>query len=317
MTTAAVLPYWLGRPALEALEIARSAEEIGLDELWIGEMMTFDAFALGAAIARQTRRLSLWIGPLAIGLRDPASLALGIASVSTLGERTAHLALGASTPVVVSQWHGRPWRQTVGHMKESVAALRQILAGERSAFQGAQASSEGFRLATGPQSSQLAVAAFGEQMIRTAALVADRVVVNLLTPAQIARVRHSVDAAAAAAGRAAPPLVAWVPAALDPGPDSIAQLARQLVIYLAPPGYGEMFAEAGFGELVALARSGAHPREVLASVPRALIEAVAAIGDAAAVRAKLAEYRAAGADVVAVVPATADDPGGRGVLALA
>lgn len=317
MTRAAVLPFWVERPALEALEIAANAEALGLDELWVGEMMTFDAFALGAAIARETERLSLWIGPLAIGLRDPASLALGISSVSTLGGRTAHLALGASTPIVVSQWHGRPWMRTVAHMKETVAALRPILAGERSSFSGAHASTSGFRLVGGAQQSRIAVAAFGEQMIRAAAAIADRVVVNLVTPAQVAHVKAEIAAAASAAGRTSPELVAWVAAAVDPGDLAIAQLARQLVIYLAPPGYGEMFIGAGFGDAVAFARSGAHPREVLAKMPRALIEAVTAIGDAAAVRAKLDQYRAAGADVVAIVPATADDPGGRRVLELA
>jgi len=314
VTTAAVLPFWLDRPPLEALEIAAHADALGLDELWIGEMMTFDAFALAAAIARATARIDLWVGPLAIGLRDPAALALGIASVTALGGRPAHLALGASTPVVVSQWHGRPWRHTLTHMRETVAALRPILAGERSDSDGALAHSHGFRLASGAQQTRLAVAAFADGMIDLAATVADRLVVNLLTPAQVARVRQRADAAAAAAGRTRPPLVAWVPAALEPGEATLAQLARQLVIYLAPPGYGEMFAAAGFGELVERARAGTHPRELLATLPRALIDAVAALGDATAVRARLDEYRRAGADVVAVVPATADDPGGRRLL---
>ena len=312
--TAAVLPFWLERPALEALEIAATAEDLGFDELWVGEMMTFDAFALAGAIARQTRRLSLWVGPLAIGVRDPASLALGIASIATLAERSAGLALGASTPIVVSRWHGRPWQRRVTLMRETVTALRPILAGERSRFSGALVRSDGFRLAAGAPSTPLAIAAFGEGMIRAAAELGDRVVVNLLTPAQVARTRRAVDAAAAAEGRRPPPLVAWVPAAIDPASASLAQLARQLVLYLAPPGYGEMFIEAGFGEIVAMARSGAHPREIMARVPQQLIEAVAAVGDIGAVRAKLDAYRAAGADVVAIVPATAEDPGGRRVL---
>jgi len=314
MTTAIVLPYWLDRPALEALEIAANADKFGAGELWIGEMMTFDAFALAGAIAHQTEHLSLWVGPLAIGLRDPAALALGIASIATIGGRVANLALGASTPVVVSQWHGRPWEHPVELMRETVEAVRQIAAGERSHFAGARVHSEGFRLAAGAQQVQLAIAAFGERMIRTAAAIGDRVVVNLLTPAQVGRVRRLVDTAAAAAGREPPPLVAWVPAALGSGGDTLAQLARQLVVYLAPPGYGEMFIDAGFGDVVRLARSGAHPRDVMARVSRELIDAVAALGTADQVRARLSEYAAAGADVVAVVPATAEDPGGAELM---
>lgn len=92
---AAVLPYWLGRPASEALAIAREAERLGYPELWVGEMASFDAFALGGAIARDTQRIALTLGPLALGVRSPVALALGAASVSELGGRPARLALGA------------------------------------------------------------------------------------------------------------------------------------------------------------------------------------------------------------------------------
>ncbi|HYC55463.1 MAG TPA: hypothetical protein VEL28_11075 [Candidatus Binatia bacterium] len=34
-----VLPYWLDRPALEAVDIARNAEATGIAGLWIGEMI--------------------------------------------------------------------------------------------------------------------------------------------------------------------------------------------------------------------------------------------------------------------------------------
>ena len=33
---AVVLPYWLGRPASDALVIAREADRLGYPELWLG-----------------------------------------------------------------------------------------------------------------------------------------------------------------------------------------------------------------------------------------------------------------------------------------
>jgi alkanesulfonate monooxygenase SsuD/methylene tetrahydromethanopterin reductase-like flavin-dependent oxidoreductase (luciferase family) len=41
---------------------------------------------------------------------------------------------------------------------------------------------------------------------------------------------------------------------------------------------------------------------------------VAAVGSAAEIAARIAAYRRAGADHVAVAPSTADDPAGRGVI---
>ena len=46
----AVLPFWLDQPDLEAMEIAEAVAVAGIGGLWIGEMATFDAFALATAI---------------------------------------------------------------------------------------------------------------------------------------------------------------------------------------------------------------------------------------------------------------------------
>jgi hypothetical protein len=58
----AVLPFWLDRPDEEALDIAEvvgSHAGAGLDALWIGEMATYDAFALATAIGHRVPGLPL------------------------------------------------------------------------------------------------------------------------------------------------------------------------------------------------------------------------------------------------------------------
>ena len=92
------------------------------------------------------------------------------------------------------------------------------------------------------------------------------------------------------------------------------QLAMAVVGYLAVPGYAEMLTAAGFGELVDFARTGPPPRELLARVPPELPRAVGLVGDIATVRARLDEYAAAGVDELALVAATAGDPGGERTL---
>jgi alkanesulfonate monooxygenase SsuD/methylene tetrahydromethanopterin reductase-like flavin-dependent oxidoreductase (luciferase family) len=134
----------------------------------------------------------------------------------------------------------------------------------------------------------------------------------------VARTKEILRRAAAEAQRDAPPLAVWVPAACDPTAQAWDQLARQLVVYVGAAGYGEMFREAGFDDTVALARSGAHPREVLAAMPRELMHAVGAIGDRARVAEALDAYARAGADEIGIVPVTAgDDAGTRLLRALA
>jgi len=309
-----VLPYWLDRPNLEAVEIAKSAGAAGFGSLWVGEMMTVDAFALASVIARETKAIRLVVGPLAVGVRTPASLALGMASVTTLGGRDADLALGASNPLVIAAWHGRSFAHPVARMRDTVAALRPMLAGERSACSGTFESSTGFRTAGDPSRATISIAAFGRRMLELAAAVADRIVVNLVTSEQVARTKSAVAIAARAAGRDAPPLAVWVPVAIEPGAAAWQQLARQLVVYAGAPGYGEMFAEAGFSETVSLARSGAHPREILAAMPRELMESIGAVGTAGEVHRRLDQYSQAGADEIGIVPVTADDPAGARLM---
>jgi hypothetical protein len=77
-----VLPFWFDRPDAEALDVALEVRCAGLGTLWIGEMATFGAIALATAVGHRAPGLRVKIGPLAIGIRSPVSIALGVASMA-------------------------------------------------------------------------------------------------------------------------------------------------------------------------------------------------------------------------------------------
>lgn len=310
----AALPFWLDRPDTEALDIAREVQNAGLPALWVGEMVTFDAFTLATAIGMQTPGLRLKIGPLPISVRNPVGLALGASSVASLTGAEVDLALGASSPVIVAGWHDREWSQSAVRMRETIACLRQLLNGERSDYDGQLVRSHGFRLRHPMPRARIAMGVFGPTMTRLAAVHADELVLNLATPGRVAEVRHHVDEYAAAAGCTPPRITVWVPVAVNPGDASRRQSAGQIAAYLNPPGYGEMFSELGFADLVQRARSGARRADLAAAIPAELHGLVGAVGAPEQVTARLTAYLDAGADTVAVVPATADDPAGRSAL---
>ena len=306
MSLGVAIPFWLDRPDEEAVEIACAADRAGVNTVWVGEMASFDAFALATAIGLQTERVRLKVGPLAVGVRSLVALALGVSSVATLVGRVVDVALGASSPAIVSGWHDRPWSGLAGQMRESVLALRALLDGERI--------DHGFKLRRPQPEASITVAAFGPRITRVGALFADELVLNLVTPEHVAIARARIDAEAASAGRSVPGLAVWVPAALDPGERAMAQLASQLSVYLGAPGYGELFAGLGFGDLVDRARAGT-PRAALAeAVPSKLVAQIGALGDTGEILARVAAYHAAGADHVAIVPSTAEDPAGGRLL---
>jgi probable F420-dependent oxidoreductase len=310
------LGLWQDRPPEEALETARAAEAAGYPELWIGEMATWDAFALGTAIGAVTSSLSLTFGPLAVTVRDPATIAMGVASVAALTGRTTGVALGTSSDVVVRGWHGRSRARAATALAESAIAVRQLISGEKSTVDGSVVGSQGYRLRLAAPKSPLTIAAFGPRALDVAARHADRMVVNLVSPAAAATLVRGLREAASRAGTTPPPVAAWVVGAAEPDPAALEQLRRGVVGYLAAPGYGEMFRAAGFGDLVDFARTRPHPRELLAAVPVEAIATVGLLGSPAEIAAKAREYAEAGIDELAIVPATSDDdPGGAKTLA--
>ena len=72
---------------------AEVADALGYGEIWIGEMATFDAFALGAVVAGRTSRAALTVGPLAVAVREPVMIAMGAGSLAELTGRTVNVAL--------------------------------------------------------------------------------------------------------------------------------------------------------------------------------------------------------------------------------
>lgn len=309
------LGLWQDRPAAEVVRTAQVADALGYGEIWIGEMATFDAFALGAVVAERTTRAALTIGPLAVAVRDPVMIAMGAGSLAELTGRTVNVALGSSSPVLVQQWHGRRQERTALALAESATAVRTLLDGGKADVAGEVIRTRGFRLRTKAPSSPLTIAAFGRGAVKVAARHADRMVINLVTPKSAARLVEMLHDECRAAGRPVPPVAAWVAAVVGPLVTDVEQLRRGLVAYLSAPGYGEMFAEAGFADVVRFARTGPHPGELLAAIPPEIVGHVSLVGDEPSVRARIAEYADAGVDEIALVPGSSEaDPAGVGTL---
>jgi len=309
------VPLWSSRPATEVLAVAREALAADLPEVWVGEMSTFDAFAVAAAALGGRQSPSrITVGPVPVGVRDPASLAMGIATVAAAAGRPADIALGAATRDVVTAWHGRPFDHVSERTAETIAALRPVLDGNRSNFDGRHVSTRSFRVGFDVSDSRIAVAAFGARMLEVAATSSDRVVLNFVTPERVTEICARVASAAEHAARpAVPEVVVWTMASFTGNPEALAHIAYNIAIYLRLPSYAQMFEQAGFGEFVSLAQQVSFS-ELVALLPRSLVSHFVPIGSEADVARRVSEYHAAGAHTVCLVPTTADDPGARAAV---
>ena len=143
MTRGVVAPLWLHRPADEALAVADLAEQMGASEFWVGEMLHFDGFALAGAIAARTRRITITTGPLALGLRDPVGVAMGVASVAVIGARPARLGARRIQPDGGRAMARARTRGEAERVDEAISFIREVLSGNRTDHFGSHYRSTG------------------------------------------------------------------------------------------------------------------------------------------------------------------------------
>jgi len=119
------------------LDVARQAERIGVDSVWVAEYWAFDAFTPLAAIAAVTERLRLASGIAQLGARTPAMLAMTAQGVQQVSNGRLILGIGTSGPQVMEGWHGVPFDRPVQRTRETIEIVRMINAGERLDYDGA------------------------------------------------------------------------------------------------------------------------------------------------------------------------------------
>jgi alkanesulfonate monooxygenase SsuD/methylene tetrahydromethanopterin reductase-like flavin-dependent oxidoreductase (luciferase family) len=93
------------------LELAREAERLGADSIWVPEFWAYDAFTPLAAIAAVTERVRLATGIAQLGARTPAMLAMSAMSLQEMpaeergckfGSAEGQIQTGAATPSTTS-----------------------------------------------------------------------------------------------------------------------------------------------------------------------------------------------------------------------
>ncbi|MGI8625555.1 MAG: LLM class flavin-dependent oxidoreductase [Geodermatophilaceae bacterium] len=131
----------------EYLAMARAAEEVGFDSIWLGDHLLFrgdgrsergpwEVWTLLAAMAAVTERVCL--GPLVacVGFHAPGLLAKMAATVDEVSGGRFVFGLGAGWNKTEFRAFGIPDDQPVARFAESFTIIRELLAGERSSVAG-------------------------------------------------------------------------------------------------------------------------------------------------------------------------------------
>jgi probable F420-dependent oxidoreductase len=294
----------------ELADLCAFAEGLGYRQVWSAEVAGPDAFVLTAAAARVTEKMEFGVAVVPAYSRTPAALAMAAGSVSQLlGGRPFRLGIGASSEVIVRDWHGQAFDRPMRRVAETIAAVRSILSGEPG-FEGKTVSTNRYRLASPPTGPiELHVAALREGMLRLAGRIGDGVCLNLMPPAALPRQLAEVRAGANEGNRTLPDhfgVMARLQVVVTDDAPAVREMLRNQFIgpYMAQPVYNRFLAWLGYEEEAQAIAAGwaARDREAVGrAIPDRLVDDLALIGTAQVVRDRLDEFAAAGLKTAALM----------------
>src|SRR5438093_1860342 len=276
--------------------VAEHAEILGYESLWIADTGAGpDAFVVAALAAGVTRRVRLGTAVVPIYTRALSVHAAAAGSVAQLAPGRFVLGLGISSETIVDAWGGVPFRRPFARMRETVAALRQMLAGERVSFDGKTVRTRNFRLVSQPPKPvPIYVAALMPPMLELAGEIADGVILNFMPVDAVPRMLAHVRAGAERAGRDASLLevvARFQTVVTDDVPAARAAIRQMMGPYFATSVYHRFIAWCGFPEearaIDTAWRTKDRARNV-AAVTDEVVDRLAIIGSAEPCRGRLA-----------------------------
>ena len=193
-------------PPEQLREAVEATEAAGVAELWLWE----DCFLQGGVTAATaalawSERLRIGIGLLPVALRNPALLAMEIATLARLFPDRFLPGLGHGVLAWMGQVGARA-ESPLTLLREYTAAVRDLLHGHRVDVDGRYVRLDGVALDWPPaQPPPLLLGARGPKTLRLAGELADGVILDAAaTPNAVRAARSEVDAGRAAAGRTDP-----------------------------------------------------------------------------------------------------------------
>jgi alkanesulfonate monooxygenase SsuD/methylene tetrahydromethanopterin reductase-like flavin-dependent oxidoreductase (luciferase family) len=291
-----------GAELAPALALARRADALGYESLWVTHGINRDALLTLSAYAAVAPHAALGTGVIPIYPRHPVLLAQEALTLADSSGGRLRLGIGVSHRPAMQDALGLDMGRPLDVIREYVTVLRGALTG-KVAHEGPRYRA---RWQSGlpklPPAPPVLLAGLAPRMLELAGEIADGVVLWLASPAYVRE--QAVPAIRRGRARAGKPLegfeiVAAVPAALTADrPAATALFRAELQRYLVLPFYRAMLEQSGFAADVAAFDRAPGPD----AVSDRLVGALGGLGDFRAVAAFVAAYREAGVTLPAVRP---------------
>lgn len=231
----------------QAISHAEHAVESGFDEAWIANIFGLDAVTTCAVVGNRVPGIHLGTAVTPTFPRHPHALAQqAMTAWDATGGRFT-LGIGLSHQVVIETMFGLSYEKPAVHMREYLSVLLPLLRQGMVSFQG-----EGYSVSaplerSGPEGGpKVLLAAMAPVMLGLAGGVADGTLLWMTGVRTVAdHVVPRITAAAEAAGKPAPAVVAALPVAIG-DPDPLREKAAEVfAMYGGLPSYRAMLDKEG------------------------------------------------------------------------
>jgi F420-dependent oxidoreductase-like protein len=286
------------------IDLARRAEDLGYDSVWVTHGAGRDSFVVLAAYGAATKRVGLGNGVVPIYPRHPVTMAQAALSLNEVTGGRFRLGIGVSHKASMEGMLGLTLTRPLTAMREYVAVLRGAFASGAN-FDGTMYRAHWtMALPTRLPAPPIYLAALSVKMLELAGEIADGAVLWLCSPAYVRDVAlPALQRGRRRAGQGLEgfEIVASVPLAVTDDPKTaMAAFRAELARYFTLPFYRAMLEASGLADGVkAFDRDG--------QVPESVAPVLGAVGDAAAARGYIEAYRKAGVTLPAVRPITFPD----------
>ncbi|MFD8545355.1 LLM class F420-dependent oxidoreductase [Streptomyces sp. NPDC059649] len=263
------------------VRLATEAADAGLRSAWFGQTFGADSPQLAAIVGREVPGLQVGTSAIPVFGRHPLVVSGQALTAQAATHGRYHLGLALGTKLLTESGFGLPFERPVARLREFLTALRQLTGTGTADFHGELLTATTpipARVPGADAGVPLLVAAMGPQALRVSGELADGILPYLAGPRALAEhIVPAVTAAAEAAGRPAPRIVALVPGLVTDDADAVRRtFTEQLAFYEQIPSYARVIELSG----------GKRAADV------------AVIGDERTVAAEVRRYRDAGATEV-------------------
>ncbi|RLU83676.1 LLM class F420-dependent oxidoreductase [Streptomyces griseocarneus] len=232
------------------VRLAREAAEAGLRSAWFGQTFGADSPQLAAIVGREVPDLQVGTSAIPVFGRHPLTVSSQAQTAQAATHGRYHLGLALGSKFLTEPGFGIPFERPIARLREFLIALRQLTETGTADFHGELLTATTPAPARVPGAEggvPLLVAAMGPQALRVSGELADGILPFLAGPRALAEhIVPAVTAAAEAAGRPAPRIVAIIPGVVTDDVDSAREkFTEQLALYEQIPSYVRVVERSG------------------------------------------------------------------------